>query len=224
MSNNRSFWQKLSGQKKSNNNVNKSITNNNLNKEMEKQKENSLLQNANIPTNSSNNISDNSLNNNKPNNSLNNKPNNSLNNKPNNSLNNKPNTSLNNKPPNNSLNNKPPNNFMLNRNVPENTVPNVKSIKNIYNDMDNEEKTKMIRLIFDKHSFMNLKERLTKKKQTTLIKQAKKATIHTLTKSEKKKICVNYKVDSKTKKLHKKMKQNENNAQNKIFNKVMKKN
>ena len=89
--------------------------------------------------------------------------------------------------------------------------------------MDTEQKKKMIRLLFDKHSFMKLKEQLTKKKQTKLIKQAKKETIHTLTTSDKKKICVNYKVNKKSKRIQKQIQSNENNAINNIFNKVMSK-
>ena len=87
--------------------------------------------------------------------------------------------------------------------------------------MDDEQRRKMIRFIFNKHSFNNLKEQLTKKKQSKLIKQAKKSTIMSLTKMEKKKICVNYKIEKNTKKKTRRIIQNENNATNKIFNKVM---
>ena len=215
--NNRSFLEKgknkfikLFKKKENNNNNSVNITNKNLNNEINKQNNNNVLRNANI---SNNNLSNNFLNNNKPNNSLNNnKPNNSLNNK-------KPNNSLNNKNPNNSVNFNTPNSS-LNFNK---TITNKSSVKNIYNNMDTEQKRKMIRIIFDKHSFDNIKEHLTKKKQHKLVKQARKATLHTLTKSEKKKVCVNYKINKNTKKLTRKMKQNENNAKNLIFNKAMSK-
>ena len=144
-----------------------------------------------------------------------------MNNKPNNGTGN----GLNNKPNNgtgNGLNNGTGNGLnSFNNKV--NTSLNNKSVKNIYKSMDPDQRKKMIRMIFDKHSFENLREQLTKTKQNKLVKQAKKATLHTLTNSEKKKICVNYKINKNTKKITKKMKQNENNASNRIFNKAMSK-
>lgn len=87
--------------------------------------------------------------------------------------------------------------------------------------MSEKQRIGVLKVTIKGYSYTELIAVLPKKKQTQMKKQAKREVMQSLTKGDKKKICVAYKTQTNTNRLVKRMRNNENNASNAVMNRYL---